>query len=54
MSEAKKIALVTGASGYAAGHIIKGLTERGYHVRGTVRSKGKAQQLTALFPEVSY
>ena len=52
MSETKKIAVVTGATGYAAGHIIKGLVQRGYHVRGTVRSKGKAEQLTKLFPEV--
>ena len=30
--------LVTGASGYIATHIVKLLLERGYIVRGTVRS----------------
>lgn len=30
--------LVTGASGYIAGYIIKDLIEQGYNVRGTVRS----------------
>src|SRR5688500_8493251 len=29
--------LVTGASGFIAGHIIQGLLARGYRVRGTVR-----------------
>ena len=32
------VVLVTGASGYIAGHIIKQLLEKGYTVKGTVRS----------------
>jgi len=47
-----KIALVTGATGYAASHIIKVLTEKGYHVRGTMRNKAKAEQLLKLFPKL--
>ena len=33
-----EMVLVTGASGYIAGHIIKQLLQKGYNVRGTVRS----------------
>ncbi|MBL1076732.1 NAD-dependent epimerase/dehydratase family protein [Nocardia sp. 2] len=33
--------LVTGVSGYLAGHIVTDLRERGYEVRGTVRSLAK-------------
>lgn len=35
--------LVTGGTGYLAGWIIVGLLERGYRVRTTVRSAGRAQ-----------
>ena len=34
----KPLVLVTGASGYIAGHCIRDLMEHGYRVRGTVRS----------------
>lgn len=30
--------LVTGASGFLASHIVKQLLEKGYRVRGTIRS----------------
>ena len=44
--------LVTGASGYIAGHIIQQLLQNGYNVRGTVRSlkdhKTKYKQLYDL------
>jgi dihydroflavonol-4-reductase len=46
--------LVTGASGYLASHLIKLLLEKGYKVRGTVRSlanKAKYQFLYDLVPE---
>ena len=33
-----KLVLVTGASGYIAGHCVKELLKHGYPVRGTVRS----------------
>jgi len=43
------LVLVTGASGYIAGHIIKLLLERGYRVRGTIRSvKRKKRCRTSL------
>jgi len=37
-NEAKPLVLVTGATGYIAGHCIRDLLEHGYRVRGTVRS----------------
>ena len=40
------IALVTGASGFIATHLIKQLLEQGrYRVRGTVRSKKKQEKV---------
>ncbi|WP_327143570.1 SDR family oxidoreductase [Nocardia sp. NBC_01327] len=36
------LVLVTGASGYVAGHVISELLSNGYRVRGTVRSPGRA------------
>ena len=40
----KPIVVVTGASGYAAGHVCKRLVEsQKYTVRGAVRSKSKAK-----------
>lgn len=44
-------AVVTGASGYIGGELVKQLLERGYNVRGTVRdpsNKEKVAHLTAL------
>lgn len=43
--------LVTGASGFIAKHIIRDLLERGYRVRGTVRSDKRADEIRALFPD---
>jgi nucleoside-diphosphate-sugar epimerase len=37
-SESRPLVLVTGATGYIAGHCIRELLEHGYRVRGTVRS----------------
>lgn len=37
-SNAEKLVLVTGASGYLACHVINILLELGFKVRGTVRS----------------
>ncbi len=39
--------LLTGASGYIAKHIALQLLEAGYHVRGTVRSLSRADEVTA-------
>eukprot|EP01083_Nonionella_stella_P269199 910610_1 len=38
-----QLVLVTGASGFIAGHIIKQLLESGYNVRGTVRNMQSSQ-----------
>ena len=41
--------LVTGATGYIAGHIVKELLERGnYHVRATVRDPANTSRLSHL------
>jgi len=47
----KKLVLVSGASGYLAGYVIKDLLESGYRVRGTVRKladKSKYEHLLSL------
>ncbi|MCO5554721.1 hypothetical protein L7F22_008255 [Adiantum nelumboides] len=43
----KRLYCVTGATGYLASWLVKRLLERGYHVRGTVRSRAKAAHLTS-------
>lgn len=43
--------LVTGANGYAAGHIIKLALEKSYNVRGTVRSKSSVAKLEETFSQ---
>ena len=48
MTVNKKV-LVTGASGFIAGHIIIDLLEHGYEVRGTIRDLSKADKLRAMF-----
>lgn len=45
--------LVTGANGYVAGHIIKEALERGYKVKGAVRTDSSAAQLKATFATYS-
>ncbi|KAK9455155.1 hypothetical protein V1511DRAFT_499613 [Dipodascopsis uninucleata] len=42
--------LLTGASGFIAGHILKLLLEKGYTVKATVRSQDKADYLKKLYP----
>ena len=49
--------LVTGASGYLAGHVVKRLQEEGHEVRGTVRSlknENKVRHLYNLCPNAAY
>ncbi|KAJ2962388.1 hypothetical protein NQZ79_g2575 [Umbelopsis isabellina] len=44
-----KLVLVTGPSGYVGAHVFQTLLEKGYTVRGTVRSEEKANQLKEDF-----
>ena len=44
-------ALVTGANGFAAIHIVDALLKKGYSVRATVRSESKEAHLKKLFGE---
>ena len=41
--------LVTGANGYVAGWVVKAYREKGFAVRGTVRSESQAKYLRELF-----
>ena len=43
--------LITGANGFVALHVIKEALERGYHVRGTVRSENSATKVRNIFAE---
>ncbi|KAF2635894.1 NAD(P)-binding protein [Massarina eburnea CBS 473.64] len=42
--------LLTGANGFVASHILRGLVERNYHIVATVRSPAKAEELIKLHP----
>ncbi|WP_036510288.1 SDR family oxidoreductase [Nocardia aobensis] len=46
------LVLVTGASGFVAGHVIQELLGRGYRVRGTVRSVERAAQVAGVLPGI--
>lgn len=46
--DTSKPVLVTGATGYVAGWIVKGLLERGFTVHGTVRDPGNAAKVAHL------
>ncbi|KAK4332194.1 Epimerase domain-containing protein [Rhodotorula toruloides] len=46
-----KTVLVTGASGFLASYVIAEFLKAGWNVRGTVRSKAKAQHLFERYPE---
>jgi dihydroflavonol-4-reductase len=43
--------LVTGATGFVASHLILALIEKGYAVRGTARSAGKAERLKKIISD---
>ncbi|KAJ3712142.1 D-lactaldehyde dehydrogenase [Lentinula raphanica] len=43
--------LVTGANGFVAAWVIRTLLEKGYKVRGTIRSEGKGVYLKKIFAE---
>jgi nucleoside-diphosphate-sugar epimerase len=46
-----KTVLVTGASGFIATHIVNAFLERGYNVRGTVRSESTAAKVKKTHPK---
>ncbi|KAM0246094.1 hypothetical protein ACHAQJ_010346 [Trichoderma viride] len=50
-SPSKQTLLITGANGFLARHVVKEALERGYHVRGTVRSQSSAEKVQGLFAE---
>lgn len=46
--------LVSGKNGYVVIWVIRTLLERGYTVRGTVRSAAKAEHILSYFSSVGY
>ena len=53
ISKGSKI-LVSGANGYIAMWVVRTLLERGYFVRGTVRSLEKGQFMTDYFQKLGF
>jgi nucleoside-diphosphate-sugar epimerase len=49
----EQIILVTGASGFVAGHVLSSFLDKGYNVRGTVRSESTAEQVRKLHAKYS-
>lgn len=50
-SPSEQTLLITGANSFVGGHIISLALNKGYHVRGTVRSEASAAKAAALFPQ---
>lgn len=48
-SPSEQTLLITGANSYVAGHVIKVALEKGYHVRGTVRSEASTASVRSTF-----
>ena len=53
VSKGSKV-LVSGANGYVAMWVLRTLLERGFTVRGTVRSEDKAKFLMEYFKSLGY
>lgn len=45
--------LITGASGFLGGHLVKAALEEGYNVRATARSDSSAKKIADQFPQYS-
>jgi nucleoside-diphosphate-sugar epimerase len=43
--------LITGASGYLGGHLVKTALDKGYNVRATARSEASAKKIAHQFPQ---
>jgi nucleoside-diphosphate-sugar epimerase len=54
MSASQQKVLVSGANGFLGCYIVRNLLERGYFVRGTVRSAKKGNHLTGLFQQYGH
>ncbi|KAK3356587.1 hypothetical protein B0T25DRAFT_537016 [Lasiosphaeria hispida] len=50
-SPSEQTIIVTGANSYVAGHIIKLALEKGYYVRGTVRSESSTAKVRDIFSD---
>lgn len=46
-----KLVLVTGATGFIGAHVVDELLRRGLRVRGTARSKAKAEEMLRARPQ---
>lgn len=46
----RKLVLVTGATGFIGAHVVDELLRRGLRVRGTARSKAKAEEMLRTRP----
>ncbi|KAJ7088136.1 hypothetical protein C8R44DRAFT_819529, partial [Mycena epipterygia] len=51
MSTSQQKVLVSGANGFVGCYVVRNLLEKGYFVRGTVRSADKGKHLTRLFEQ---
>ncbi|KAL0566202.1 hypothetical protein V5O48_015813 [Marasmius crinis-equi] len=51
-SSSKSLVLVSGATGYIAAWVVRNLLERGFDVRGTVRSPSKGKELLSVLEKL--
>ncbi|RYO84985.1 hypothetical protein DL762_005396 [Monosporascus cannonballus] len=51
MATGQRTLLITGATGFVGGQIVREALEKGYHVRMAVRSKASAKKAISYFPE---
>ncbi|KAJ8089397.1 hypothetical protein PM082_014645 [Marasmius tenuissimus] len=51
-SSSKPLVLVTGATGYIAAWVVRNLIERGFDVRGTVRSPSKGREVLSILEKL--